>query len=215
MSSNLILLLSILLSSASDMNPKGSEAPIQTSLCEIVRNPECFNGKMVQFRAQVSIGFESSLLRNKMNDPRFDDCVIWLDTRDSIFCCEYAEISSISDLTDPDRRAQLQWKPLPILMPVILKEDEEFRRLQKYLGKKYKQKKGVICHGCNQYEVTATVTGRFDYGENKMMAVRDNAGAANIGLWPHGRAFGHLNGWQMRLVLESVKGISVKRIPHS
>jgi hypothetical protein len=43
---------------------RGSAAaePIDTTLCELVRNPAAFSGKMVRVRAQASTGFEIAVL---------------------------------------------------------------------------------------------------------------------------------------------------------
>jgi len=36
--------------------------PIETTVCELVRNPTAFSGKMVRIRAQVSTGFEVAVI---------------------------------------------------------------------------------------------------------------------------------------------------------
>jgi hypothetical protein len=39
-----------------------ADAPIKTTLCDIVKDPERFNGKIVQIRATAMTGFEERLL---------------------------------------------------------------------------------------------------------------------------------------------------------
>src|SRR6266568_1977634 len=50
-----------------------ADEPIKMTLCELVKEPERFNGKMVHVRAAIVTGFEASLLRD-------DSCSasIWL-----------------------------------------------------------------------------------------------------------------------------------------
>ncbi len=52
-----------------------SGGPIKTTICELVKSPERFNSKMVQVRARVATGFETSLLVD-------DSCSghVWLET---------------------------------------------------------------------------------------------------------------------------------------
>src|SRR3954469_17357840 len=40
-------------------------APIKTTLCEIMKTPDWYAGKMVEIRVVVSAGFETSLLREE------------------------------------------------------------------------------------------------------------------------------------------------------
>jgi hypothetical protein len=52
-----------------------ADEPLKASICELAKEPERFNGKMVQVRATIFNGFEVSLLR----DP---NCAIWLNWGD-------------------------------------------------------------------------------------------------------------------------------------
>jgi hypothetical protein len=88
---------------------------------------------------------------------------------------------SISSLTPNQARPAVQ-----------LQRDEAFRQFQKMVGAKmYPRRRGNICMDCSRYEVTATMTGLVEY-----------AGP--------GKGFGHMNGFPVQFVLQSVQETSVK-----
>src|SRR5882724_3327831 len=111
-----------------------ADEPIKTALCELVKEPDRFNGKIVQVRAAIATGPESIVVAD-------DACSgsIWLSVGEwpTTNAREFAYINSIMDIRTPDR---LDWKPLPTLYPVILKKNRAFRRFEKYLGQQYKSK---------------------------------------------------------------------------
>jgi YfiR/HmsC-like len=108
-------------------------APVKTTLCELGATPEKFANKVVEVRAVVQTGFQTSLLRD-------DTCsvFIWL-----------SGIDSTKDTLQS--------------VDVALRKDREYQKLLEYLDKKYKPKDGSICARCPLYKVTATVVGRFEH----------------------------------------------------
>lgn len=169
-----------------------ADEPIKTTLCELVKDPTPFNGKMVQLRATISVAYEV------IED---DNCSgsIWLSVgaeRTSV-AQEFAYIDHIMDIRNPDR---LDWKPLPPLRTVILKRDREFRRLDKYLDKQRK------------YNVSATCTGRFDHSDGKLIAIRPT-GSPTVALGP--LRYGHMGNWDSQLVLQSVSDVVAKPVDRS
>jgi hypothetical protein len=107
---------------------------IRTTLCELARSPELFQGRVVEVRAIVQTGFATNLLRD-------DTCstFIWLSGLDTTQ-------SSSADATNE-----------------ALRKDRQFRKMQEYLDKKYQAKTGPACSRCPLYKVTATVVGRFEH----------------------------------------------------
>ncbi len=180
--------------------------PVYSTLCEIMKEPQRFNGKMVRFRATVSTGPESIVLKD-------DGCSdsIWLSVGEKPASgkLEYAYISSIADIRAPER---LDWKPLSLPHPVVLKQDKAYRRLDKYVGKQFKPKdRHEICVHCPLYVVTATVTGRFDHTDRKWRMVRGH----DADRVPSSMGFGHMNSWDSQLVLQSVSDVIAKPIDPS
>lgn len=74
--------------------------------------------------------------------------------------------------------------------PVTLKNNRQLKRFQKLLSAEmYPRSRGNLCMACTRYEVTATMTGRLDYAGK-------------------GHGFGHMNGYETQLVLESASDVS-------
>jgi hypothetical protein len=115
------------------------EALVKTTLCELSAAPERFQGKVVEIRAIVQTGFQTSLLRD-------DSCstFMWLAGID------------ITE-TQPDNQATSDNPAL------ALRKDRQFQKMLEYLDKRYKPKGGSVCARCPLYKVTVTVIGRFDH----------------------------------------------------
>jgi hypothetical protein len=184
-----------------------ADEPIKMTLCDLVKEPERFNGKMVQVRAAVFTGFEKSILGDQSCSAD-----IWLSVgaEPALGKLEYAYIESIVDIRTPER---LEWKPLLPLRSVVLKEDKAYRRLYRYLGKQFRPKdRHTTCIDCPLYTVSATMIGRFDHSETKLIATRG---------YPEGKIgvgsvrFGHLGAWDSQLVLKSVSDVVAKPIDPS
>ena len=112
---------------------------IKTSICDLAKAPAQFNGKLVQVRATIFLGFESSQLIDR-------DCSasIWLAGPRTTY------------LT-------IGGTPLPGEPPVQLENEAEYRKMVDYLKKEYQPKYGSRCISCPLYKVVATIKGRFDH----------------------------------------------------
>jgi hypothetical protein len=113
------------------------DEPIKTTLCELLKEPERFNGKMVQFRAVVFYGFEASLLRD-------DSCSaeVWLAAGFAI------------NMTLPGGVQK------PSSPPIVLKKDSDYQKMSEYLSKSYtnsEHQTGPL------YTVTVNAIGRFEH----------------------------------------------------
>jgi len=116
--------------------------PIKTTLCEIMKTPEWYNGKMVEMRVVVSHGFEVSLLRD-------ESCAsaIWLP-------------GTLVTMTSFGRQR-------PTGPPITLKKDSEYQKMAEFLGANYTRTQNRPCMHCPLYVVTINATGRFEH-VNKM-----------------------------------------------
>jgi hypothetical protein len=139
--------------------------PIETTVCEIVQTPETFSGKIVKLNARVILAFEDFELSGLEYGRG-------AKKQPTIWCC--------GDLVPRD--------------PPALVEDDSFRRFDYYLTAQ-RRTKGCYEGQCHMYEVTATLTGRFDSA-------------------PMGRcAFGHLGAYCGRLMIESVSDVVAASTP--
>jgi hypothetical protein len=122
---------------------------IMTSLCELIRDPQRFNGKIVKIRS----GFVS----------RFQ----WEGLVDET-CSGEVRVSAygvFDDLRALDGQTHL---------PVHPKQDYNYRAFRKYADAKFKWPDGGRCQDCPLYRILVTANGRFDYFAGQIDAVRAN-----------------------------------------
>jgi hypothetical protein len=93
-------------------------------------------------------------------------------------------------LSYPDEAYPVLPEPSIKRIPVELRKDEQFELFEKYLdAKMYPRFEEAYCY-CKRYEVIATLTGRVDVASNVQ------------------RGFGHLSGWKVQFVLQTVTDIT-------
>jgi hypothetical protein len=152
--------------------PIQPDQPIKTTLCEIMKEPDRFNGRMVQFRASVYFGFEASLLRDGKR-------AIWLSAGFPV------TMTAPGGMRQPEPR-------------IVLKKDAEYEKMNYYLSAFYKDKNGSVCERCRLYkEVTVDAVGLFEHVDKITTPPEQR----------HLVGFGHMNGYESRLVLQSVLNV--------
>jgi hypothetical protein len=159
-----------------------TNAPIKTTLCDLVKKPERFNGKMVQVRAVVVTGFEASLLRDESCSAD-----IWLAAGFPV------------NLTQPGGGRK------PSRPPITLKKDSDYQKMAEFLSKNYTNSDNKPCMYCPLYTVTVNAAGRFDHIDKLNTDPKDRR---YVG-------FGHMNGYESQLVLQSVSDVVAKPIDPS
>jgi hypothetical protein len=184
-----------------------ADDPIKTTLCEIVKAPEQFNGKTVQVRAEYVSKFQWTGLKDEScsasiplgTQHPFDDLLP-----------EQGEYAFTMVADDNDHPERLHWKPIERLPVVDPKKHGEYRKLQKYAASKFKWPDGGTCQDCPLYRIVLTAVGRFDYFPTQTVSVRANpvtkalhysAGEPNLPL--------------LRLVLNSVSNVATTPIDPS
>lgn len=126
---------------------------LKTSLCEIVSNPQRFNGKQVELRGEFVAGFQ------------------WVGFVDDT-CLAKISVDPYgiwSIVNAPDGRA---------LRPLQPKQDRNYRDFRKFTGAKFKWPDGGRCQDCPLYRVFVTPVGRFDYAADDTIAARSNRAVA-------------------------------------
>jgi hypothetical protein len=165
-----------------------ADGPVPATLCELVKQPERFDGKIVGVRGLVKFGFEVFALSADDCDGRKLDGV-WLEygkgpkKQPTIWCC--------GDLTPRDEPAL--WK------------NADFRAFHRYLVAQ-KRTKGCYEGECLLYSVTATLTGRFE-----AVKTEPCPGDRESHCCPGG-GFGHLGFFCGRLVIQSVSDVVAKPV---
>jgi hypothetical protein len=173
---------------------------VDTSVCDILKDPQAFNGKVVRIKATIASGFDEFVLKA-------DGChhavnSIWLAYPEGtkaksgpLAILQLQPASNFGGEAKPVDRA-----------PVVLDKSKDFKQFDSLLATSYKS--NGMCLGCTKFEVSATLTGRLDAVEPVLS--RDSAGKIN-GI----AGFGNLNAWPTRLVLQSVADVASHEIDYS
>jgi hypothetical protein len=174
-------------------------APLKTSVCELLKSPDRFNGRIVEVRAKFLGRFEWSGLVDA-------NCAGYLLADNEEFpglsgkSGEYAFLPSFRELDYPDG---LDWKPIALPRPVRLVKNAAYQQFDDAARKN-------PMRGAPLFDITITVVGRFDHLPQQMVAIRENRREKPR---PYMAGFGHLNASLNRLVWQSVSDVSVVPSP--
>jgi hypothetical protein len=174
---------------------------VDTTVCDVLKNPASFNGKIVRIKGTVSAGLDQFMVRGAECGQPVDG--IWL---------AYPE--GTRGKAGPDALLELQPAhnfagkyTAPTRTPVKLEKDKAFKQFDSMLAEVHKGP--YICLGCRHYQVSATLVGRLD-GVADASLQRDASGKI-VGFG----GFGNMNAYPARLVLQSVSDITSKEIDYS
>jgi hypothetical protein len=173
---------------------------VDTSVCDILKAPQAFNGKTVRIKGTVSSGFDEFII--KAEGCRYHIGGIWLAYPEGtkaksgpVAILQLQEASNFAGTSAPVERAA-----------VTLDKNKDFKQFDSLLAAPYKG--SGICLGCTKSEVSATLTGRVDAVQPALR--RDTSGKI-IGI----AGFGNLNAYPVRLVLQSVSEVEPHEIDYS
>jgi hypothetical protein len=174
---------------------------VDANVCDILANPQSFDGKTVRIKGTVVAGFEEFAIRGT-------DCnqlvnAIWLS---------YPQGSNGKAGPAAMLRLQLAKNNSATVnavnrSPVSLDKNKDFKTFDNFLSTQAKT--SGMCLGCIKFTVTATLVGRLD-GAKDAGFIRDLSGKV-VGL----SGFGNLNRYNARLVLQSVSEVSSQEIDYS
>lgn len=174
---------------------------VDTTVCDILKNPQSFNGKTVRIKGTVVAGFEQFVVKGAGCGQAVD--AIWL---------AYPEGTKAK--AGPAVMLHLQpagnfegTSATPQRAPVTLQKDKAFKEFDSHLAAPYKS--NAVCLGCNRYAVSATLVGRLDGVANAGFS--RNAAGKIVGI----SGFGNLNAYRARLVLQSVADVSAQEVDYS
>lgn len=174
---------------------------VNTSVCDILSNPQSFDGKLVRIRGVVIAGFEEFVVKGAACNRAVN--AIWL---------AYPE--GAKGKAGPAAFLRLQlgknsaaFAPSVSRVPVKLDRTKDFKEFDKVLSTPARTE--GICLGCVKYSVTATLVGRLD-GTKAPGLIRDSGGKV-IGIG----GFGNLNRYRARLVLQSVSEVVPQKIDYA
>ena len=179
--------------------------PVDTTVCDVMKKPEAFDGKIVRIKGTVIAGFDEFVIADAA-DPNCGYMVnaIWLayppGTKGKAGPAAMVVIQpakNFAGTVTPPTRAE-----------VTLDKSKDFKQFDSLLAQKH-EKGADMCLGCTRYTVTATLVGRLD-GVASATLKRDATGKI-VGFG----GFGNMNVYPARLVLESVSDVTPKEIDYS
>lgn len=176
---------------------------VDTTVCNILDNPQSFNGKIVRVKGTVYAGFDQFVVKG-------GDCGInvnkniWLAYPEGI---KAKAGPAVTVHLQPARNFAGDVPAAQRTAVTLDKNNKDFKQFDSLLATPFK--KGGMCLGCNRYEVTATLVGRVDAVEKAAISY-DKAGKI-VGFG----GFGHMNAYSARLVLESVSDVASTEVDYS
>ena len=204
----LIVLIGLILAFEGGLHAQAAApatAPVDVKVCDVVKNPASFDGKMVRIKGTVVAGFDEFVIKDA-TDPNcgFQVNGIWLSYPQG----SKAKSGPVAIVTaQPAHNFAGAWKA-PTRTPVTLDKSKDFKQFDSLLSQPH-QKGLDMCLGCARYEVTATLVGRLDGVADA--AIKRDASGKIVGFG----GFGNMNAYPARLVLESVSDVAPKEIDYS
>jgi len=175
---------------------------VDTTVCDILKNPVSFNGKLVRIKGTVTAGFDQFVVKDVSCAQ--DVNAIWLAYPEK----SKAKAGPAAVVEMQPARNFAGTVVATARTPVTLDKGGDFKNFDSLLATPHEHGNG-ICFGCGRYEVSATLVGRIDGVANAALA-RDATGRIT-GLG----GFGNMNAYPARLVLQSVSGVTSKEIDYS
>lgn len=178
---------------------------VDTTVCDVVKKPQAFDGKIVRIKGTVVAGFDEFIIKDS-TDPNcgYPVNAIWLDypagTKGK---AGPAAIVTVQ----PARNFTGTYTP-PTRTPVTLDKSKDFKTFDSLLAQKH-EKGADLCLGCTRYEVTATLVGRLDAVADASLKYDASGKIVGFG------GFGNMNAYPARLVLQSVSDVTPKEIDFS
>ncbi len=173
---------------------------VNTTVCDVLKNPAAFDGKMVTIKGTVVAGYDQFVISD--GNCAQDVNGIWLDyptgskvKSGPISAVQLTPAKNFAGTLAAANRA-----------PVTLLKDKLFKQFDSALTAMHNTTS--LCLGCMRYSVTATLTGRLD-GVKEPYLTRKGDKIVGLG------GFGNMNAYPARLVIASVADVAQKEIDFS
>lgn len=171
------------------------------TVCDILANPQSFDGKIVRIKGTVIAGFDEFLVKDASCNQPVN--AIWLAYPEGTKA-KAGAVAMVQLQLSHNNGAASQ---AAVRTAVQLDKNKDFKQFDALLSTPYKS--GGMCLGCERYSVSATLVGRLD-GVKNVGLVRETEGKI-IGV----AGFGNLNLYRARLVLQSVSDVTSHEIDYS
>lgn len=176
--------------------------PVDTTVCAVMKNPTAFNGKMVRIKGTAVVGFDQFVLEDGNCGQQVNG--IWIaypeGTKGKAGPLALVEVGPAHNYAGT--------LPAAEAAPVTLVHDKAFKQFDSLLAQT-DAKGGGMCLGCFKNHVQATLVGRLDAVADPIVRHNSAGKVTSLG------GFGNLNGYPVRLVLESVADVTAKEVDYS
>jgi hypothetical protein len=174
---------------------------VDTTVCEVLKNPQSFNGKTVRIKGTVVADYSQFAIKGDNCGQKVN--AIWLSYPEGT----KAKAGPVAVLEYQAARNFSGTLPAAEQAPVQLDKSKDFKQFDSLLSAPYKST--GICLGCIKNVVNATLVGRLD-GVASTGLRRDKAGKiVSVS------GFGNLNAYSARLVLQSVTDVAAQAVDYS
>lgn len=174
---------------------------VGTTVCDILANPQSFDGKLVRIKGAVSAGFDDFSIKDATCNQPVN--AIWLAYPEKT----NAKAGPVATVRIQLANNSASSQPSPARPPVTLDKNKDFKQFDSLLSTPYKT--SGMCLGCGKYQVTAILTGRID-ATKAPGVLRDQSGKV-VAL----NGFGNMRQYSARLVLQSVAEVVGQEIEYS
>jgi hypothetical protein len=171
-----------------------------TTVCDVIKNPTSFDGKMVTIKGTAVAGFDQFVLDD--GDCNKEVSGIWLEypagskaKAGPVVNIKIQPAKNFTGTVAPVNRAA-----------VTLNKDKEFKTFDSALSSFHSN--GNMCLGCVKSTAQVTITGRIDAVQSAVLK-RDGGKITGLG------GFGNLNAYPARLVIASVADVTPKDVDFS
>ncbi|MGP8251173.1 MAG: hypothetical protein ACLQHF_04015 [Terracidiphilus sp.] len=173
---------------------------IDATVCDILKDPQGFNGKIVKIKGTVKAGLDEFVVVDANCGLPVN--AIWLSYPEGanaksgpLAMVDLEPASNFAGTVEEVQRTQVK-----------LEWNKDFKQFDQLLATPVKS--ANMCLGCMRYEVTATLTGRVD---GTRAEIKRDASGKIVGI----SGFGNMNAYSARLVLGSVSDIVPHEIDYS
>jgi len=178
-----------------------SAQAVDATVCDILKSPQSFDGKIVRIKGTVVAGFDQFAIRGTGCGQRVNG--IWLaypeGTKGKAGPAAVLQLQPAKNFSGDVQIANRA--------PVVLDKSKDFKQFDSLLSAQFKG--NGMCLGCGKNTVTATLVGRLDGVADA--GPRRNAAGKIVALG----GFGNLNAYSARLVLQSVSEVAAQEVDYS
>jgi hypothetical protein len=175
---------------------------VDTTVCDVLKNPHAFNGKTVRIKGTVLANFDEFVIRDGDCENQVNG--IWLAYPEG----SKAKAGPLVMMTVQPAKNCAGKAEAATRAAVTLQKDKEFKQFDSALNQWHKTPAGM-CLGCQKNEVQATLVGRLDTVDNALIQRNASGKIVDVG------GFGNANAYQARLVIQSVSDVTTKGVDYS